>query len=99
MSEERFDRIENVLRLGLTELRSGQVELRSSLADLDRRMHVLYEDLKSDIKTLRPEGPTHAEVKGWDAEVRENLGQRIDPLEAAVRHHSGEIEGLKQRRS
>ena len=46
-SEERLERI-------ATELRSGLTELRSGLTTLGMEMRVLREDLKSDIKVLRP---------------------------------------------
>ena len=99
MSEERLERIGTELRSGLTELRSDLTELRSGLTNLGLEMRVLHEDLKSDIKALRPEGPSRTEVRRWDEEIRQDFAQRLDPLEATVRYHSEEIERLKQGRS
>jgi hypothetical protein len=98
MSEERFDRIERQL----DRLESGQSELKADVRrvggrveELDRHVHVLHEDVIARIAAV-PEytGPTRAEF----AELRELIGRRIDPLEATVRHHSVEIERLKQSR-
>ena len=40
-----------------------------------------------------------AEMDRGFADLREAIGRRLDPLETAVRHHSIEIERLKQGRS
>jgi chromosome segregation ATPase len=64
------------------------------LDDLDRHMHVLHEDLKHDISAMYS-GPTSAEF----AELREIVERRLDPLEAAVRQHSIDIDRLKRERA
>ena len=95
MSEERFDRIEQrldqleygqiELKEGQTRLQAGQDDVRSALTDLDRHMHVLHEDVVARIAAI-PEytGPTKAEF----AELKEMIGRRLDPLDAAIQHHN-----------
>jgi hypothetical protein len=51
------------------------------------------------IEATRHTGPTKLEMDQGFAELGEAVGRRLDPLEAAVRHHTVEIERLKQGRN
>jgi predicted nucleic acid-binding Zn-ribbon protein len=111
MSEQGFDRIDRRLdglensveridrRLGVVDgrlerLETGQSETNRRLEDLGRHMRVLHEEAMAAIAATREySGPTKAEF----AELKDLLSQRIDPLEATVRIHSREIDGLKER--
>lgn len=63
------------------------------IEDLDQHMHVLHEEVIGRIADTREyTGPTREEFN----ELKEMIGRRLDPLEAAVRHHTVEIERLKQ---
>ena len=88
------------LRAGHDELRAGQEALRTDvrriderIVELDRHMHILHEDAIARIAATREyPGPTRQEF----AEFKAAFGQRLDPLEAAVRQHSAEIDRLKR---
>jgi chromosome segregation ATPase len=90
LHEAAIGRIEDLDRRMhlLHEAAIGRIE------DVDRHMHVLHEDVIARIAAT-PEytGPTRAEF----AELKEMLSRRLDPLEAAVRLHSVEIDQLKRR--
>ena len=63
-------------------------------------MHVLYEDVIARIAAI-PDNASRLEAKidrGF-TDLKEAIGRRLDPLEAAVRQHSTEIERLKQGRA
>lgn len=90
LHEAAIGRIEDLDRRMhlLHEAAIGRIE------DVDRHMHVRHEDVIARIAAT-PEytGPTRAEF----AELKEMLSRRLDPLEAAVRLHSVEIDQLKRR--
>ena len=91
------------LRADVAELKTGQAELRSDVTELKtsvgrlesgqdelrRHMHVLHEDVVDRIKAIPTNGPTRAEMTRGFEELREVIGRRLDPLEAAVRRLSG----------
>jgi hypothetical protein len=85
---DRLDRLE----LGQNELRAGGVVQIGKLQEIDRNMRVLHEAAMSAIAAL-PEA-TYA-TKTEVAELRERVERRLDPLEAAVHHHTTEIAKLK----
>jgi hypothetical protein len=93
MSEERLERIESELgRLvaGQSELRTDVTGLRTEVTDLRRHMLVLHEDVIATIKTTSDSIPTCQRITdGKIADLREEIGQRLDPLEAVVRKHFG----------
>jgi len=79
MSEERLERIETELG----RLWTGQDDLR-------RQMVVLHEDVIASIKTIPDSIQTCQRITdGKIAGLREEMGQRLDPLETAVRKHFG----------
>ncbi len=108
--DQRFDRVDQRLdgldrRMDgldrrMDRLETGQNDLRNDLngglEDLGRQMRVLHEDAIARIAAT-PEytGPTKAEF----AELRDMIGRRLDPLEAAVRDHSVRIGRLERDRS
>lgn len=77
------------LQTGLEEVRAGQMVVRSDLEtridNLDRRMHVLHEDVIGRIAALPTDVPTRAEMHRALADLNESIGRRLDPLEEAVR--------------
>jgi hypothetical protein len=82
MSEERFDRIDRKL----TELDTGLGDVNRRIDDLDRHMHVLHEDVIGRIAAM-PDNTARLEARmdrGF-ADLKETIGRRLDPLEAAVR--------------
>ena len=89
MSDERFDRIE--LRLDglegrLDRLEHGQHAMRGEMGELRRHMGVLHEEVMDRLKTLTfdPE-PLRREFRAADDALREEIGRRLDPIEAAFR--------------
>ncbi len=66
---------------------------------IDGHMHVLHEDALGRIAAI-PDNWSRSEAKLHRSltELKETIGQRLDPLEAAVRHHSVEIARPKKRR-
>jgi len=75
MSEERLERIETKV--------DG---LETRFDDLGRHMRVLHEDLVGRIADLAPDyAPIRREFKEADAELRESIEVRLQPLEAAER--------------
>lgn len=86
MSEECLDRIETELGL----LRTDVNRLQTGQDDLRREMRVLHEDVISTIKaTSDPMPACERMIKASSADLREEIGQRLDPLEAIVRKHFG----------
>ena len=97
MSEERFDRIEErldrlehgqgAIRAEIGELRDGQDELR-------RHMGVLHEEVmdRLNVLTFDPE-PLQREFRAADDALREEIGRRLDPIEAAFRSRRTEQDG------
>jgi exonuclease VII small subunit len=73
------------LESGQAKLESGQAKLESGQDELRRHMYVLHEDVIDRIKAIPTDGPTKAEMKQGFDELREVIGRRLDPLEAAVR--------------
>jgi hypothetical protein len=100
MSEERFDRIETRLdriegevaatRQEMHELNTETREMIEKLdGDLRRHMGVLHEDLVSRIAALAPDfAPIRREFREGDVRLREELSQRIQPLEAFAREET-----------
>ena len=89
MSDERFDAIDR---------RFDQVDGR--LDELRRHMGVLHEETLDRIAAVSEGFPRlEAKMDRNMAELKELIGRRLEPLEAAVRHHSLEIERLKQSRA
>ena len=77
------------LNAGFVEMQDNQVSLHVQLARLDQEMHVLHEATLDQFKLLAEghEGIRQEMARGF-AELREEVGRRLDPLEAAVRYHS-----------
>jgi hypothetical protein len=65
------------------------VSLHGRLDRLNQDMHLLHEDNIDRFKLLAEghEGIRQEMARGF-AELREEMGRRLDPLEAAVRYHS-----------
>jgi chromosome segregation ATPase len=96
MSEERLDRIDarldrleqgqDALRADVDGLRTDVDGLRTDVGDLRRHMGVLHEEVLDRIQTLAFDpAPLRREFRAGDAALREELTQRIEPLEAATR--------------
>jgi len=71
-------------------MQSGHAELRQEMqsghADLRHEMRLLHEDTISNIKALAPDfGPIRREFTQADAQLREDIERRLDPLEAFAR--------------
>ena len=82
MSEERFVAIEAKLE----ELVTGQQGLKTDLQDLGRQMRVLHEDTIDRIAALTPDfGPIRREFTAADTRLRDEMDQRLTPLEADAR--------------
>jgi len=86
MSTERFVAIEAKLE----ELAAGQLdlkrELKTDIQDLGRQMRVLHEDTIDRIAALAPVfGPIRREFAEADARLRDEIDQRLTPLEAQMR--------------
>jgi len=77
------------LDVGFAELQDNQVSLHVQLARLDQKVHVLHEANLDQFKLLA-EGQVRIrqEITRGFSELREEMGRRLDPLEAAVRYHS-----------
>jgi chromosome segregation ATPase len=77
------------LDVGFAELQDNQVSLHLQLARLDQKVHVLHEANLDQFKLLA-EGQVsiRQEITRGFSELREEMGRRLDPLEAAVRYHS-----------
>ena len=79
MSDERFVAIEAKLE----ELVTGQRELKTDVQDLGRQMRVLHEDTIDRISALAPDfGPLKREFVEADERLRDQIDQRLTPLEA-----------------
>ena len=96
MSDEPLARIEaQVTHLveGHEELRTGQDELRGGQLLILKRLDKLeigQEGLTDDIKGLADgQAALRIEMQRGFAEVREEIGRRVDPLETAVRSLRG----------
>jgi hypothetical protein len=90
MSEERFDAIERKLDTVVGQLREEMngmgSGLRQEIADLGRQMRVLHEDTIDRIAALAPDfGPVRREFAEADARLRDEIDQRLTPLEAQMR--------------
>jgi chromosome segregation ATPase len=71
------------LRAEVADLRR---EVRTQGEDIRREMRILHEDVIGRIAALAPDfGPIRREFKQADAELRESIERRLDPLEAAIR--------------
>ena len=117
MSDERFDRIDQKFtevdrRFDRVEQRLDGVDQRldglkadmdTGFAELRRHMGVLHEEVLDRIAATR-ESP--ATVQDTPAESKDEIGRRLDPLEALVpvvrehgatlKRHDAEIDRLKQ---
>jgi len=77
------------------EMREGQQQLRAELKsdheELRRHMGVLHEEVMDRIQalTFNPE-PLRREFRAADDAVREDIGRRLDPIEAALRSRRSE---------
>ena len=102
MSEERFLAIETKIdaldtRLsGVDSRLSGQIEaldnrLSGQITALGNQMRVLHEDTIANIKALASDfAPIRREFQDADAKLKEDLDQRLTPLEAFARRQRGE---------
>ena len=95
MSEERFDRIEKTLTSHgehLTRHDARFDEVTSEIKDLRRHMGVLHEaTLDAIAASSERNAVTKPQLDEAVRELKETIGRRLDPLEAAVRTHSAEI--------
>ena len=93
MFEERFNGIEQRLdRLdGRIDKLDGRVDtLDGRVDELGRQMRGLHEDVIETIKAIPDPTPRLEQVlKRETGQLREEIGRRLDPLEAAVRRHFG----------
>jgi len=75
------------LRRGMSDL--GQElrgEMNGGLRDLGRQMRVLHEDVIDRIKVLAPDlEPIRREFRAEDANLKDEIDQRLAPLESALR--------------
>jgi uncharacterized protein YPO0396 len=100
--EGRFDAVDQ--RLDAMDQRFDAMDQR--FTDVDRRldenrreMRLLHEDTIGRIAATGENEPaSRAEMLAGFAELREVIDRRIDPLEAAVRQHTRDIEELRRRR-
>lgn len=78
------------LRAGQDELRAGQDELRAGQIVLITRVDKLeigQENLRDDLKALADgQRALQIEIRQGLADLREDIGRRLDPLEIAVRN-------------
>jgi archaellum component FlaC len=67
-----------------------RTEMRTGFKHLGHQMRLLHEDLVDQFKALPDysQFATKDHVAGGDADVLEKVGQRLDPLETAVRRIS-----------
>ena len=64
-------------------------EMRAGYEDLGRQMRMLHEDTLDKIEALAPDhAPLRREFRQADAELKESIERRLDPLEAFVRKQS-----------
>jgi len=93
MSEERFDRIEqrlDRLETGQARLETGQQALTTRVDDLHHQMLILHEKVIDQIKAIPDPVPQLERMMDTKIEgLREEIGRRLDPLEAVVRRHFG----------
>ena len=83
MSDERLIRIETAL----ADLRTGQDEL-------GRQMRVLHEETLDRIAALAPDdAPLRRDFARANAELREDIARRLEPLEAWARSKRDPIQG------
>lgn len=102
MSEERFNHIDQsltALRSDVDTLKTDVAELKTGVAglkvDVDRRfddlrgeMLMLHEEVVDRIKAIPdPAERLERAMRAEFALFREEIGRRLDPLEAAVRLH------------
>lgn len=93
-ADGRFDRIET----GQRDLTADVRRIDGRLEHLHDRVGVLHTDVLARIAaTGEARLPTKREMDQGFADLRELIERRLDPLEAAVRHHSTEINELKKR--
>ena len=65
--------------------------LSGQIADLGNEMRVLHEDTIANIKALAPDfAPIRREFEEADAKLREDIDQRLAPLEAFARRRRSE---------
>jgi len=93
--EQRLDRLETgqtdlktdvaQLKADVDHLKTDVIDLKQGMAQLRNEMHVLHEDAIDRIRAIPTDVPTRAEWRQAFAEQNEWIGQRLDPLEAAVR--------------
>ena len=98
--EERLDTQQAEMRTGFDELRTGSNEMRADInalrAGLDelradhkdhvRQTGVMHEEVLDRIAPLAPDfRPIRREVQTADAELKENIERRLEPIEAAVK--------------
>ena len=101
MSEERFVRIEEWQ--AKADERFERIDRRFDQADqrfdrIDQRIGVLHEDILARIAAVGEGFPRlEAKMDRRFSELTYLINRRIDPLEAAVRHHSAEIDELRKR--
>jgi hypothetical protein len=83
---ERLERLEAKVA-GLAERIDAKFGgLAQDVSQFRNDMHVLHEDLVDRIAALAPDyAPIRREFQQGDAEVKESLLRRIEPLEAAER--------------
>lgn len=63
-------------------------DVAAKVDDLGHQMRVLHEDTIDQIKALAPDfGPVRREFTAADAKLREEIDQRLVPLEALARKH------------
>ncbi len=76
------------LRRDVDKLTAGQEDLRADQRDLRRHMLVLHEEVIATIKALDPAPQIARLERKFErglADLREEIGRRLDPLEVTVR--------------
>ena len=65
---------------------------KDDLQELRGHMNLLHEVVRADIKAIGEwDSPSRREVRQGFDELRDHIDERLDPLEAAVRHHTEEL--------
>jgi hypothetical protein len=78
------------LKTDLATLAAKHDRLENRVEHLHDRMEVLHEDVISNIKAIPDPIPQMRRMLDTAVgDLRDEIGRRLDPLEAAVRHLSG----------
>ena len=86
-----------VLKTDVAVLKTDVIGLRADVRDLGNHMRILHEEVIANIKAVGdPREFLLRQMRVGDAEIRQEVDLRIQPIELAVRSHSAELERLKR---